>query len=83
MRGVRIRSGLQLQFADELMGQAGRLGQAVLGCAGKGDSDSIFKQALVADGDEDRLDIGAGSEHGADGFIARGLLLVVRPAFCA
>jgi len=56
------------------MGQAGRLGQAVFGRAGERDFDSILQQALVAHGNEDRLDISAGPEHCTDSFILRILL---------
>ena len=48
------------------MCHAGWFGQAIFGCACKGDGDRIVEGALIADGDEKRFYVGACSQYCAD-----------------
>ena len=59
----------QLQLADELMCEAGRLGDSVFCCAAEGDFYRIFQQAPVADRNKNRFNIRACSNHRANNLV--------------
>ena len=61
-----------LLFRYHLVGDAGRLRKSVSGRACQYETDCLVETALVADGDEYGLDVGACSDDGADGFFTVG-----------
>jgi len=86
---------VKLSFAHKLVSEAGRFGDAILCCAGEGRFDCIGERTFVADGDEDRFYIGAGSENCTDDLLVvfqagiaclvkrRFVIFADKPAFCA
>lgn len=80
-RQVLIREIRGFEFSYVLVSEAGWFWEAILDRAGQDNIYGVVECAAVADGDEQRFDIGSGSQDGADDILGFGVVEVFETTF--